>query len=112
MPGVAFQSSQGDVGNDGTHAKCLAWKADVERRAYKAATAVSADQIAGVNDLFFCLCLRGNSRRYAVLVLFDANELASILHPMAELGETLAHDRLGQKLRNEQRRAIGFSRRG
>jgi hypothetical protein len=45
-------SREQNIGHDGTHAECLARKADGERVPHEAMAAVSADEIAHTNDLF------------------------------------------------------------
>jgi hypothetical protein len=111
VPCIASEAREDDIGHNGTDAKRLAQKADVERVAHEAVAAIGADEIARPNDLFTSFA--DKPRRHAVPVLLQSDQLASELGPAPELDEALAHHAFGEELRHQQRDVIGFGgRRG
>jgi DNA-binding MarR family transcriptional regulator len=106
VPGITADALQFDIRDDRTHAERLAGKIDAERVPYQTAPAVGADQVMGAHDP--ASGLRGD----AFGVLRKAGQLPPELRLVAELGETLAHHRFGQELRDHQGRAIRLGRRG
>jgi hypothetical protein len=109
VPCIAAEASQDDIRHNGADAKRFAWKADVERVADEAATAIGADEMAHANFLFASFA--DKPRRHAILVLLQSDQLASKLWPLPKLAESLAHHAFGQELRHQQRDVIGLGRR-
>jgi hypothetical protein len=109
VPCRSLQSRQQDIGHDGTNAKRLAGKADVERVTQEAAAAVGADEIAYPHDLLAGLA--SEPRSDAVLIMLQAHQFATELHFVAELDQALAHHAFGQELRHHQRDVVRLGRR-
>ena len=100
MPEIALQTRQHNVGHDGTHSECRAWKSNIESVTHKAAAPVSTDEIAHTNNLI--ATLGRDVCGYPILILFQCSQLAAEFRPAAQLREPLAQRPFGQELRNHQ----------
>ena len=109
VPGVAVQPRQDDIGNNRTHAKRLAGKANTKRVTHEAAAAIGADEVARSNDLLAGFA--GEPRGHAISILLQTDQFAAELHTVAELEQTFAHHAFGQELRHHQRDVVGLGRR-
>jgi hypothetical protein len=110
MPGVATQSAQLQVGDDGAHAEGLAGEANIEHIAHEAAPSIRADEKVRVNRALTCHVFDTGGNAFGVLR--KAHELRTIFDPMAQFGETAAHHAFGQKLGHHERDVVRFSGRG
>jgi hypothetical protein len=108
MPCQPIEPVERDVGDERADAERVAGKADVERMAHEAAAAVGADQISHA-DLMLSTVV-GNARDHRIGILREAGKPATEARAVPQLGEPLAHHRLGPELRDHERAGIRFGR--
>src|SRR6202034_711216 len=108
MPGIAFQTRQGDIGDHAAHAKRLARKPDAEHLAHETAPTIGTDEIARTDELFTDFA--GELHRYPILILLQADQLASEMRPVPEFNEAIAHHPFSEELRHHPGEGIGFGR--
>ena len=75
VPGIAADTGDYNIGDDGPHAECFTGEIDPERMAHKTASPIRSNQIAHLHDFF--TRGTGDGCSDTGLVLLEASELAA-----------------------------------